>query len=206
MKIGLFFGSFNPIHHGHLMVASYIANHTDLQQIWLVVSPLNPHKTQSSLLNEYDRLHLAQLAIENDDQIKVSDIEFKLPKPSYTIDTLTYLEEKYPQHQFYVIMGGDSFQNLPKWKNFETLVKNYQFIVYRRPGFDVTENYGAKMQYLEAPMLELSATLIRNNCKEGITIRYLVPEDVRLEIERCNYFKEGVVKTTDGKDNILHKP
>jgi nicotinate-nucleotide adenylyltransferase len=199
MKIGLFFGSFNPIHHGHLMVASYIANHTDLQQIWLVVSPQNPHKTQSSLLNEYDRLHLAQLAVENDDQIKVSDIEFKLPKPSYTIDTLTYLEEKFPQHQFYVIMGGDSFQNLPKWKNFETLVKNYQFIVYRRPGFDITENYGAKMQYLEAPMLELSATLIRNNCKEGITIRYLVPEDVRLEIERCNYFKEEGAKAPDEK-------
>jgi len=206
MKIGLFFGSFNPIHHGHLMVASYIANHTDLQQIWLVVSPQNPHKSQSSLLNEYDRLHLAQLAIENDDQIKVSDIEFKLPKPSYTIDTLTYLEEKFPQHQFYIIMGGDSFQNLPKWKNFETLVKNYQFIVYRRPGFDITEDYGANMQYLEAPMLELSATLIRNNCKEGITIRYLVPEDVRLEIERYNYFKEEVVKTTDGKDNLLKKP
>jgi nicotinate-nucleotide adenylyltransferase len=199
MKIGLFFGSFNPIHHGHLMVASYIANHTDLQQIWLVVSPQNPHKTQASLLNEYDRLHLAQLAVENDDQIKVSDIEFKLPKPSYTIDTLTYLEEKFPQHQFYVIMGGDSFQNLPKWKNFETLVKNYQFIVYRRPGFDITENYGAKMQYLEAPMLELSATLIRNNCKEGITIRYLVPEDVRLEIERCNYFKEEGAKAPDEK-------
>ena len=199
MKIGLFFGSFNPIHHGHLMVASYIANHTDLQQIRLVVSPQNPHKTQSSLLNEYDRLHLAQLAVENDDQIKVSDIEFKLPKPSYTIDTLTYLEEKFPQHQFYVIMGGDSFQNLPKWKNFETLVKNYQFIVYRRPGFDITENYGAKMQYLEAPMLELSATLIRNNCKEGITIRYLVPEDVRLEIERCNYFKEEGAKAPDEK-------
>ena len=199
MKIGLFFGSFNPIHHGHLMVASYIANHTDLKQIWLVVSPQNPHKSQSSLLNEYDRLHLAQLAIENDDQIKVSDIEFKLPKPSYTIDTLTYLEEKFPQLQFYVIMGGDSFQNLTKWKNFETLVKNYQFIVYRRPGFDTTENYGANMQYLEAPMLELSATLIRNNCKEGITIRYLVPEDVRLEIERCNYFKEEGAKAPDEK-------
>jgi len=197
MKIGLFFGSFNPIHHGHLMVASFIANHTDLQQVWLVVSPQNPHKTQSSLLNEYDRLHLAQLAIEDDAQIKVSDIEFKLPKPSYTIDTLTYLEEKYPQHNFFVIMGSDSFQNLPKWKNFEALVKNYQFIVYRRPGFDITEKYGADVTYLEAPMLELSATLIRNNCKDGITIRYLVPEDVRLEIERNNYFKEGVVKTTD---------
>ena len=200
MKIGLFFGSFNPIHHGHLMVASFIANHTDLQQIWLVVSPQNPHKTQTSLLNEYDRLHLAQLAIEDDAQIKVSDIEFKLPKPSYTIDTLTYLEEKYPQHNFFVIMGSDSFQNLPKWKNFEALVKNYQFIVYRRPGFDITEKYGADVTYLEAPMLELSATLIRNNCKDGITIRYLVPEDVRLEIERNNYFKEGVVKTTDDKE------
>jgi nicotinate-nucleotide adenylyltransferase len=200
MKIGLFFGSFNPIHHGHLMVASFIANHTNLQQVWLVVSPQNPHKTQSSLLNEYDRLHLAQLAIEDDAQIKVSDIEFKLPKPSYTIDTLTYLEEKYPQHNFFVIMGSDSFQNLPKWKNFEALVKNYQFIVYRRPGFDITEKFGADVTYLEAPMLELSATLIRNNCKDGITIRYLVPEDVRLEIERNNYFKEGVVKTTDDKE------
>ena len=177
MKIGLFFGSFNPIHHGHLMVASFIANHADLQQIWLVVSPQNPHKSQSSLLNEYDRLHL-----------------------SYTIDTLTYLQEKYPQHQFYVIMGSDSFQNLPKWKNFEALVKNYQFIVYKRPGFDISEKYGADVTYLEAPMLELSATLIRNNCKDGITIRYLVPEDVRLEIERNNYFKEDVVKTTDGKE------
>jgi nicotinate-nucleotide adenylyltransferase len=206
MKIGLFFGSFNPIHHGHLMVASFIANHTDLQQIWLVVSPQNPHKTQSSLLNEYDRLHLAQLAIEDDTQIKVSDIEFKLPKPSYTIDTLTYLQEKYPQHEFFVIMGSDSFQNLPKWKNFEALVKNYQFIVYKRPGFDISEKYGAAVTYLEAPMLELSATLIRNNCKDGITIRYLVPEDVRLEIERNNYFKEEFVKTTNGKDNLLGKP
>jgi len=201
MKIGLFFGSFNPIHHGHLMVASFIANHTDLQQVWLVVSPQNPHKTQTSLLNEYDRLHLAQLAIEDDAQIKVSDIEFKLPKPSYTIDTLTYLQEKYPQHQFHVIMGSDSFQNLPKWKNFEALVKNYQFIVYRRPGFDITEDYGADMQYLEAPMLELSATLIRNNCKDGITIRYLVPEQVRLEIERNNYFKGEFLKADEKKKN-----
>ncbi len=199
MKIGLFFGSFNPIHHGHLMVASYIANHTEVQQVWLVVSPQNPHKTQASLLNEYDRLHLAQLAIEDDSQLKVSDIEFKLPKPSYTIDTLTYVQEQFPQHEFYVIMGGDSFQNLPKWKNFESLIKNYKFIVYRRPGFEINNTHGASVQYLEAPMLELSATLIRNNCKNGNTIRYLVPEKVREEIERNNYFKEEGVKSPDKK-------
>ena len=141
-----------------------------------------------SLLNEYDRLHLARLAIEDDNQLKVSDIEFSLPKPSYTIDTLIYLEEKYPQHEFSVIMGADSFQNLPKWKNFETLIKNYSFIVYKREGFDIKNEWGARVLVLDAPLLQLSATLIRNNRKQGITIRYLVPEKVREEIENSNYY------------------
>ena len=189
MKVALFFGSFNPVHIGHLAIANYIVEYADIDQLWFVLSPQNPLKNKTTLLPDYQRLEILNRAIEDYSKFQVSTIEFNLPKPSYTIDTLTYLQEKYPQHQFYVIMGSDSFQNLPKWKNFEALVKNYQFIVYRRPGFDITEDYGADMQYLEAPMLELSATLIRNNCKDGITIRYLVPEQVRLEIERNNYFK-----------------
>src|SRR3989339_302073 len=121
MKIGLYFGSFNPIHTGHLIIASHVLNETDLQQVWFVVSPQNPFKQEHSLLNEYHRLHLVQLAVEEDTRLRASDIEFKMPKPSYTIDTLVYLKEKYPQHQFTIIMGSDSFQNLPKWKNASLL-------------------------------------------------------------------------------------
>jgi nicotinate-nucleotide adenylyltransferase len=180
MNIGLYFGSFNPVHTGHLIIASHVVNYTDVQQVWLVVSPQNPFKQSASLLNEYDRLHLVNLAIDD---------EFKLPRPSYTIDTLTYLKEKYPQHSFSIIMGSDGFQNLPKWKNAELLIKNYPIIVYRRPGFEITDNWNAQLTVLDAPMLDISATLIRNNIKEGKSIRYLVPEKVREEIERNNYYK-----------------
>lgn len=189
MKIGLYFGSFNPIHTGHLIVASYVANHTEMQQVWFVVSPQNPLKPSSVLLNEYHRLHLVRVAVEDDLRLKASEVEFKLPRPSYTIDTLTYLQEKYPQHQFSIIMGSDSFQNLPKWKNFEQLIKNYSFIIYKRPGFEVKDDWGASITVLDAPMLELSATEIRDNIKEGKTIRYLVPDKVREEIEQNSYYK-----------------
>lgn len=189
MKIGLYFGSFNPIHIGHLIVAGYVADHTDVQQVWFVVSPQNPLKPSSVLLNEYHRLHLVHLAIEDDLRLKASEVEFKLPKPSYTIDTLTYLQEKYAHHQFSVIMGSDSFQNLPRWKNFEQLVKNYSFIIYKRPGFEVKETWGANATLLDAPLLQLSATQIRNTIQSGKSIRYLVPDKVREEIERNSYYK-----------------
>lgn len=189
MKIGLYFGSFNPIHIGHLIVASYVANHTEMEQVWFVVSPQNPLKPSSVLLNEYHRLHLVHLAVEEDLRLKASEVEFKLPRPSYTIDTLTYLQEKYPQYQFSIIMGSDSFQNLPHWKNFELLVKNYPFIIYKRPGFEVKDSWNASLTVLKAPILEISATEIRNNIKEGKTIRYLVTEKVREEIEQNRYYK-----------------
>jgi nicotinate-nucleotide adenylyltransferase len=189
MNIGLYFGSFNPVHTGHLIIASHVVNQTAVQQVWLVVSPQNPFKTSAGLLNEYDRLHLVNLAIDDETRIKASDVEFRLPRPSYTIDTLTYLREKYPQHQFSIIMGSDGFQNLPKWKNAELLMKEYPIIVYKRPGFDITDTWNAQVQILDAPMLDISATLIRNNLKEGKSIRYLVPEKVRDEIERNNYYK-----------------
>lgn len=188
MNIGLYFGSFNPIHTGHLIIASHVVNQTDIQQVWLVVSPQNPFKPAAGLLNEYDRLHLVNLAIDDETSIRSSDVEFKLPRPSYTIDTLTYLKEKYPQHKFSIIMGSDGFQNLPKWKNADLLVKEYPFIIYKRPGFDVTDTWNADVQVLDAPMLDISATFIRNNLKEGKSIRYLVPDKVREEIERNNYY------------------
>lgn len=189
MKIGLYFGSFNPIHMGHLIIASHVLNQTDVQQIWLVVSPQNPFKQEHSLLNEYHRLHLVQLAVEDDVRLKAADIEFKLPKPSYTIDTLVYLKEKYPQHEFTIIMGSDSFQNLPKWKNASILISDYPFIVYNRPGFEVINQHGAKLTILDAPLLTISATHVRDNIKSGKTIRYLVPEKVREYIEANKYYK-----------------
>jgi len=190
MKVGLYFGSFNPIHHGHLLIASYVLQHTPLQQIWFVVSPQNPLKPAGSLLNEYHRLFLVQLAIEGETGFKASDIEFKLPKPSYTIDTLTYLQEKYPNHEFSIVMGSDSFQNLPKWKNADYLLGHYNIYVYKRPGSETLPSYpGAKEIYeLDAPLLTISSTYVRKNIKDGKSIRYLVPETVRTEIERNGYY------------------
>lgn len=188
MKIGLFFGSFNPIHIGHLIIASFVQANTDLQKVWLVVSPQNPLKHSNTLLNEYHRLHLAKLAVEDDSNLEVSDIEFKLPKPSYTIDTLTYLKEKYPQHEFSIIIGSDSFQNFSKWKNPELILENYRLFLYSRPGFEVNTDH-RNVTVLQAPLLDISATQIRNFVRENKSIRYMVPEKVREEIEYNRYYK-----------------
>jgi nicotinate-nucleotide adenylyltransferase len=189
MKIGLYFGSFNPVHVAHLIIANHILNETDIQKIWFVVSPQNPFKSETGLLNEYHRLQLVRVAIENDNRMKASDIEFSLPKPSYTTATLAYLKEKNPEHEFCIIMGSDSFQNLHKWKNYEVIVKDYEVYVYQRPGFEVTNTINAKLHIVEAPLLQLSATQIRKYIKEGKSIRYLVPENVKEEIEKGGYYK-----------------
>ena len=190
MKIGLYFGSFNPVHHGHLLIATYLLQNTPLQQVWFVVSPQNPLKPAASLLNEYHRLYLVQLAVEGEKDLKAVDIEFKLPKPSYTVDTLAYLQEKYPTHEFSIIMGSDSFQNLSRWKNAEWLLRNYSLYVYKRPEHETLPVYpGAKeIHVLNAPLLPISSTYIRKNIREGKSIRYLLPESVRAEIERNGYY------------------
>lgn len=190
MKIGLYFGSFNPIHIGHLIIGNYVADNFDIKQVWFVVSPQNPLKKTLSLLNEYHRLYLVQIAIESNSKFKYSDIEFKLPRPSYTIDTLTYLHEKYPQHEFITIIGSDSLKNINKWKNSEKLLKNFSFCVYERPGFEVEENTQANIHLLKAPLLEISSTHIRNAIQAGKSIKYLVPDNVLEEIERNGYYRK----------------
>lgn len=189
MKIGLFFGSFNPIHVGHLIIADFVADNSDIEQVWFVLSPQNPLKKSHTLLNEYDRLNLVNLAIAKNEHFKSCDIEFKLPKPSYTIDTLIYLEEKYPQHSFTVIMGSDSFKNLPKWKNYTILMEKYSFIIYQRPEFEVkNEELRPNFQLLKAPMLDISATYIRKCIAEKKSVRYILPDVVSEEITRNGYF------------------
>lgn len=189
MLIGLYFGSFNPVHHGHLIIAGYVTAYTDVDQVWLVVSPQNPFKSSHNLLNEYQRLHLVRTAIEGESALRASDIEFHLPRPSYTVDTLMYLEEKYPKHRFALIMGSDSYQNLPKWKNAAVIIERYPIFVYKRAGFEVTDNKNPKITLLDAPLLQISATRIREMVNQGKSIRYLVPDSVKEEIEKNGYYR-----------------
>lgn len=190
MKIGLYFGSFNPIHIGHLIIASNILNTTDLEKIWFVVSPQNPFKKSQTLLNEYQRLHLVRLATEDDTRLKAIDVEFKLNKPSYTIDTILYLKEKYPRFYFSIIMGSDSFVNIQKWKNHEKLIEENKILIYKRPGFEVTTKHLNVFVLNNTPLIEISATSIRELIRKGKSIRYLVSDKVMEEIEKSGYFKK----------------
>lgn len=189
MKVGLYFGSFNPIHHGHLIIAKFMAENVPLDQVWFVVSPQNPFKTNASLLNEYHRLHLVRMAIEGENELKASDLEFHLPRPSYTVDTLAYLEEKYPRHSFSIIMGSDSYQNLPKWKNAEVILTRYHLYIYTRPGFEIPTPHPQNISVLDAPLLQISATHIRDLLKQGKSVRYLLPDNVLQEIVNNGYYR-----------------
>lgn len=177
MKIGLFFGSFNPIHIGHLIIAQTIFDRSGLDQVWFVVSPQNPFKKQESLAHEHDRLRMVELAVEENYQFRASDVEFRMPKPSYTIDTLTYLSDKYPQHQFSLFMGSDNLSHFHKWKNYRAILDNYQILVYPRPGEPNLTNY-PQVKWIEAPLLDISATFIRQAIQSGYSARYLLPEAV----------------------------
>lgn len=190
--IGLFFGSFNPVHLGHLIIAEYMATRTDLDQVWFIVSPHNPFKQRATLANDFDRLHMVQLAIDDNPRLKVSNIEFSLPKPSFTIDTMVYLHEKYPQHQFALIMGSDNLESLHKWKNYEVLLERYPIHVYQRAG-TTTElpilSQGDFRRY-DVPMVDISSTYIRQSIAEGLSIRYMVPESVYQFLDGSRLYRQ----------------
>ncbi len=184
MKIGLFFGSFNPIHIGHMIIANYMANHTYLDKVWIVVSPQNPLKDKSILINTYDRLEMCKLAFNDDLKIQVSDIELHLPQPSYTVDTLAYLKEKHPEHEFSLIMGADNLNTLKKWKNYEVILRDYKILVYPRPKESVSEfSDHPNVSITDTPIMEISSTFIRNSIKNKKDIRYFLPDNVLRFIE-----------------------
>jgi len=189
-KIGLFFGSFNPIHVGHLIIGNFMATQTDLSEVWIVVSPQNPLKKKSSLARDFDRLHLVRLAVDECSNLKASNIEFDLPKPSYTIDTLTYLSEKHPEEEFVLIMGGDNLATLHKWKNYEQILKYYQVFVYQRPSYELGELQNhPSVTIFEAPLMKISASYIRKCIKEGNSIQYLVTQPVFEYIMSSNMYR-----------------
>ncbi len=188
--VGLFFGSFNPVHVGHMIIANYMVEHTDLDEVWMVLSPQNPFKSQRSLANDYDRLHLLNLAIGDHFKIKSSNAEFNLPKPSYTIDTLSYLKEKYPDKKFSLIMGGDNITNFHKWKNYDLILRDHDIYIYKR-GNKTEHKLGdnPNIKFAEAPLLNISASYIRKSIKEGNSIQYLVTEEVFSYLNTHNIYQ-----------------
>lgn len=191
MKIGLFFGSFNPVHVGHMVLANYMLEYTDLDKIWFVISPHNPLKKKSSLLDEKHRLQLVNLAIGDNSKIKASDIEFKLPQPSYTVVTLAYLKEKYPEHEFALILGEDNLLNFNKWKNYEEILKHHQLYVYPRPNTEKNEFHNhSQVKLVNAPLIEVSSTEIRKAIQEKKDVRYFMPNAVWEYIKEMHFYEK----------------
>jgi nicotinate-nucleotide adenylyltransferase len=189
-EVGLFFGSFNPIHIGHLIIASLVKETTNVEEIWFVVSPQNPFKKNKNLLHEFDRLEMVRLATSDDYSFRVCDVEFRMPKPSFTIDTLTVLQEKHPNKKFHLIIGGDNLAAFPKWKNHDQILEHYGLIVYPRPNTQATDlEHHQNVRLIEAPEMDISATLIRKLVKENKSIKYLVPDVVASLIDSKGFFK-----------------
>lgn len=177
MKIGLYSGSFNPVHHGHVMLANYLVEFSDLDELWFVVSPQNPLKKREDLMKDEDRLKMVELALEGDSRLKVSDIEMSLPLPSYTINTLRALSERYPHDQFVFICGMDSLQGMYRWREYQSILDNYELLVFPRKGYDGGELiHHRHVKVLETPVIEVSSTFIRNSMKAGKDVRHFMPE------------------------------
>ena len=191
MKIGLFFGSFNPIHMGHLIIANLMAETTDLKKVWFVVSPQNPLKPSKGLLHEFDRYDMVLAAIFNNYNLEISDIVFHLPKPSYTIHTLVHLHEKFPDKEFRIIMGEDNLASFTRWKNYERILQDYGLYVYRRPNVQLSELHShPNVTFVEAPLLDISATFIRNCIRNKQSVRYLVPDVVEEMIRAKGFYQD----------------
>ena len=190
-KIGLFFGSFNPIHIGHTALANFVVNHTDLSQIWFVVSPHNPLKEKRTLLADHHRFEMVSRAIGESRLFKASNIEFKLPKPSYTIDTLIYLSEKYPELQFVPIIGADSLETFHKWKNYQQILEYFELYVYPRPGCDggSLKSHG-KVRWMDAPQIEISSSMIRKSIEDGLNVEFFIPKPAYDYLSEMNFYKK----------------
>jgi len=188
MKTGLFFGSFNPIHIGHLAIANYMLEFTDLVQLWFVISPQNPLKKKATLLEDHKRRSLLEIALGKDDRFRICDVEFRLPKPSYTVDTLAYLSEQHPKHEFILIMGSDGLTTFRKWKNYKVIEEHYPRYVYPRTGYPVNRDEHPNIRITDAPQIEVSSTFIRQALKQKKDIRYFLPHGVYEYITEMHYY------------------
>ncbi len=191
-KVGLYFGTFNPIHAGHLIIANHMAEHSALDEVWLVVTPHNPHKKKNALLDDHHRYEMVYQATKDFDTLKPSDIEFKLPQPNYTVNTLAHLHEKYPDYDFSLIMGEDNLKSFHKWKNYETILAHHHIYVYPRISEGVVETRfddHPKIHRIDAPIIEISSTMIRKNIKSRNNVRPLLPYEVWKYVDEMNFYR-----------------